>query len=71
MESVILENVWKFIFILSVMGFLWFLNKYTSKIEKSIEKLTDGFNTMAGIQKLHDHRISQLEEADRVVKYRK
>jgi len=71
MENVVLENVWKFIFMLSVSGFLYFLTKYTSKIEKSIEKLTDGFNDLSAIAKMHEHRLDTLEEENKLVKYRK
>lgn len=71
MEDAILENVWKFIFILSVSGFMYFLNKYTSKIEKSIEKLTDGFNEISALVKMHEHRLDDHQEEIREIKQMK
>lgn len=70
MEDAIFKDVWKFIFILAILGFIYFLNKYTSKIEKSIEKLTEGFNKLSEIIGRHEERIEDLEEK-KIVKYPK
>jgi hypothetical protein len=69
MEEAIFKDIWKFIFILAVIGLGYFLNKYTSKIEQSIEKLTEGFNKLSEIMGRHEERIEDLEDAQKVVRY--
>jgi hypothetical protein len=77
MEAVIFENIWKFVFILALASSGYFFNKYTSRIEKTLERLTEGFNELTGIAKLHEHRLDNHEgrideiESSKVVKYRK
>jgi len=71
MEEAIFKDIWKFIFILAVIGLGYFLNKYTSKIEQSIEKLTEGFNKLSEIIGRHEERIEDLEDSKKLVKYRK
>jgi hypothetical protein len=70
MEEAIFKDIWKFIFIIAIIALGYFLNKYTSKIEQSIEKLTEGFNRLSEILGRHEERIEDLEEKH-VVKYRK
>lgn len=83
MEAVIFENIWKFVFILAITSSGYFFNKYTSRLEKSIEKLTDGFNRLTTLSELHEQRSdthekrldnhqARLEEVEEMrVKYRK
>jgi hypothetical protein len=68
MEQVVLENIWKFVFILSITGFLYFLNKYIIRIEKTLEKLTDGLEDIRQLVKLHEHRLNGHDEDFREVK---
>jgi hypothetical protein len=77
MEAVIFENIWKFVFILALMSSGYFFNKYTSRIEKTLEKLTELVNELVSSKKLHEHRLdnheSRIEDIEniKVVKYRK
>lgn len=77
MEAVIFENIWKFVFILALASSGFFFNKYTSRIEKTLERLTEGFNELTGIAKLHEHRLDNHEgriedvENTKPVRYRK
>lgn len=70
MEEAIFKDIWKFVFILAVIALGYFLNKYTSKIEQAIEKLTDGVNELSRIVGRHEERIEDLEEKH-IVKYPK
>lgn len=76
MEAVIFENIWKFVFILALMSSGYFFNKYTSRIEKTLERLTDLSNELIASKKIHEHRLdnheARLEEVEEMrVKYRK
>jgi hypothetical protein len=76
MEAVIFENIWKFVFILALTSSGYFFNKYTSRIEKTLEKLTDGFNKLTTMTELHEHRLdnhqARLEDVeDMKVRYKK
>jgi hypothetical protein len=72
MEDAIFKDVWKFIFILAVLGLFYFLNKYASNIEKSIEKLTDMVSDLREMVKIHEHRHNdtddKIEDHDRQLK---
>lgn len=68
MENVVLENIWKFIFIISVSGFVYFLNKYIVRIEKTLEKLTDGLTDIRELVKIHESRLNGHDEDFRDVK---
>jgi hypothetical protein len=84
MEAVIFENIWKFVFILALMSSGYFFNKYTARIEKTLEKLTDGVNRLTTLGERHEERFenhrerldnhqARIEDVEnaKIVKYRK
>lgn len=77
MEAVIFENIWKFVFILALASSGYFFNKFTTRIEQTLEKLTEGVQELKSLAKLHQHRLDNHEgriedvENAKVVRYRK
>lgn len=56
---------------------IWILQRYIAKMDKFTEEVTNSLNELRQITKVHEHRITSMENdndeknSHRIVKYRK
>lgn len=62
MEEFVLKNVWGFLFVLACGGFFYLLGKWIGRVDKSIERITEGFIELTKIGAKHDTRLDNVEE---------